>query len=153
MHLSETRFLEFKRMQVLNNENGRLVILERANKTFATPFLNTDYKMFVALATTNSGNVDRGIELFKAIVKENPRRYDGYQFLASIYEQQKKYALAISERLKAKNINPWGADSLLELQKDYLAIGDNESALKIKDEIVNMAPNTEISKSAQALNS
>jgi O-antigen ligase len=148
---AENKFLKYRSIQFQNSEQGRLALLKIATNSFNSPFFSQEYKMYVALTVTNSGLQSEGLKLFKKIVDEDPKRYDAHQIISLIYEEQKNYKLAIKHRLIVKSLNPYGADNLLELQKDYRAIGENLLASQLKLEISKRAPNTEISKISDGL--
>jgi len=50
---------------------------------------------------------------------------------ASFYEQLHQYNKAIPARLKMHDLDPWGAQNLLTLGQDYLAVGDKANAKNV----------------------
>ena len=148
MYQAETKYSTFLKIQVPTESSALKIYDKIALDTYKLKFQNSDYRIFMAFKIVNSGNVDLGLSMFKDILARDPRRHDAATFISSIYEQQKKYSDAITYRNIVRNLNPYGADSLLELTKDYKAIGDTEAAKKIANEIIAMAPGTQIAKDA-----
>jgi tetratricopeptide (TPR) repeat protein len=134
-----------------NSQIEKMAYYSIADKTFRTPLLSTDYKIQIAFNITNTGMVDQGIRYFQEILKSDPRRHDAAEFLATLYEHDKNYPVAIKYRLEAAKLDPHGAPSLIELEKDYLAVNEAPAARRTRDTIVAMAPNTDVAAKAGAL--
>ena len=52
-------------------------------------------------------------------------------------------------RIANKALNPFGADNLLQLEKDYIQVGNLSEAHSIESEISLMAPNSPIAVAAK----
>ena len=153
MYQGESRMSYFTRIPKPNSVSQQITYNKIAGETFNTPLLSTDNKILIAFNITNSGDIARGEDYFKRILKVDPKRSDAYQFLATIYEFQKDYEAAIQCRIAARRINPAGADNLLILEKDYFALGNKSSAGEIRDLILKIAPGTNIAAEALTLSS
>jgi hypothetical protein len=54
-------------------------------------------------------------------------------------------------RKKLIELDPYGAENIYSLAKEYLIVGDKASAIKMRDAIVSMAPGTDVAKRAESL--
>lgn len=154
MYKGESRVVNFLKINPssINTPSLRAAYLQLSSEAFSTPLLSPDYKVRIAFNITNVGLVDEGKAYFEQILKQDPKKSDAPQFLAEIYESQKKYPEAIKYRVITREVYPWNAANLLGLEKDYLALGDKGSAKAIHDSIVAMAPGTENAlKATQAI--
>lgn len=145
MWKGETRVLNFLSINpaLINSPSLRTAYLQQSSQAFTTPLLSPDYKVRIAFNITNVGLVEEGKAYFEEILKQDPKKSDAPQFLAEIYESQKKYSEAIKYRVMTREVYPWNTANLLGLENDYLAVGDKSSAKNIRDSIVAMAPGTE----------
>ena len=151
MYQSEIRMRTFQQIQPPTAVAGKVVYEQIADKTFHTKLLSPDYKIFIAFSMTNAGYVNQGISYFQQVLKQDPRRYDAYYFLASISEAYKNYLVAIKYRKLAEKINPFDAENLLQLEKDYLANSDRIEAVQVCKRIVAMAGGTDVATQASKL--
>jgi tetratricopeptide (TPR) repeat protein len=145
MYKGESRVVNFLKINPssVNTPSLRAAYLQLSSEVFSTPLLSPDYKVRIAFNITNVGLVDEGKAYFEQILKQDPKKSDAPQFLAEIYESQKKYPEAIKYRVITREVYPWNTANLLGLENDYLAMGDKGSAKAIRDSIVAMAPGTE----------
>jgi len=102
------------------------------------PMLNPQYRLLMASNLAQAGYVDEGFSQIDEVIKADPRDYGAYGMKASFYEQLHQYNKAIPARLKMYELDPWGAQNLLSLGQDYLAIGDKQSAKLYGQKIVDM---------------
>ena len=145
MYQGETRVVNFLKINPssINTPSLRAAYFQLSSQAFSTPLLSPDYKVRIAFNITNVGLVEEGKAYFEEILKQDPKKSDAPQFLAEIYESQKKYSEAIKYRVMTREVYPWNTANLLGLENDYLAVGDKSSAKNIRDSIVAMAPGTE----------
>ena len=153
MYKAESRMFHFRNV-IAPSPNS--IVQEKAygeiaDTVFKTPLLNVDYKVSIAFALTNTGLIDQGEQYFKKILNIDPRRSDVLQFLAVISEHKKDFIAAIEFRKKAAFINPYGANNLILLEKDYLLTGNIEKAKEIRNLILRIAPETDFASQASAL--
>jgi O-antigen ligase len=149
MYLGESRMYILQRFPAPSNSSEQIIYNKVATKAFQTPLLSSDYKILIAFNVTNAGDIDRGVELFKQVLSEDPRSYDAHTFLAVIYEHKKDYTSAITHRQINKSLNPFGADNLLQLERDYIQIGKIAEAQALESEILQIAPGSQISLDAK----
>jgi O-antigen ligase len=150
MYQAESRTLNFQKLPVPTTKADQASYLAAANQAFNTRLISPDYKVIIAFSVTNAGLVNEGVSFFQAALKQDPKLNDANQFLGTIYEHFKNYQLAIKYRLAGRELNPWGADNLLQLENDYLLMGEKDSAREIRDSIMKMAPGSDLATKAQA---
>ena len=150
MYQAESRTLNFQKLPVPTTKADQASYLAAANQAFNTRLISPDYKVIIAFSVTNAGLVNDGVSFFQAALKQDPKLNDANQFLGTIFEHFKNYPLAIKYRLAGRELNPWGADNLLQLENDYLLMGEKDSAREIRDSIMKMAPGSDLATKAQA---
>jgi len=106
------------------------------------PMLNPQYRLFMASNLAQAGYVDEAFAQINKEIQADPRDYGALAMEASFYEQLHQFNKAITNRLKMYSLDPWGAQNLLTLGQDYLAIGDKASAKLYGKKIIAMAPKT-----------
>lgn len=151
MYRNETDVRRFTQIANPVGTDAKKAYINIARQTFNHPLLNPNYKVNIALKLAEYGYGPESIELFKATIKADPRNTNAYSLLAVVYEKLKKYDEAILPRLKLKELDPYGAENLYMLANDYLALGDKTSAMKVRDQITEMAPGTDVAKRSEKL--
>jgi len=122
-----------------------------AETIFHQPLISADYQAIVARRMANYAYFPESIRYFKAILQDDPRNMNALTDLAQLYDFLKRPKEAISYRIILSRIDPYGAENLLSLEKDYLILEDRESATHTKNLISSMAPETQVSKDAAKL--
>jgi O-antigen ligase len=150
MYQGESRILAFQKLPVPTTKADQASYLAAANQAFNTRLISPDYKVIIAFSVTNAGLVNEGVSFFQAALKQDPKLNDANQFLGTIFEHFKNYPLAIKYRLAGRELNPWGADNLLQLENDYLLMGEKDSAREIRDSIMKMTPGSDLATKAHA---
>jgi len=115
------------------------------------PLLNPQYRLLMASNLAQAGYVDEAFAQIDKQLKADPRDYGASAMKASFYEQLHQYNKAIPARLKMFELDPWGAQNLLTLGQDYLAIGDKASAKLYGQKIIAMAPKTTQAQQAKSV--
>jgi len=113
--------------------------------------LNPQYRLLMASNLAQAGYVDEAFAQIDKQIKADPRDYGALAMKASFYEQLHQYNKAIPARLRMFELDPWGAQNLLTLGQDYLAIGDKASAKLYGQEIIAMAPKTTQAQQAKSV--
>ena len=108
----------------------------------AIPMLNPQYRLLMASNLAQAGYVDEAFTQINSELKSDPRDYGAFSMETSFYEQLHQYPKAIANRLKMFTLDPWGAQNLLVLGQDYIAVGDKASAKLYGQKIISMAPKT-----------
>jgi O-antigen ligase len=117
----------------------------------AIPMLNPQYRLLMASNLAQAGYVDEAFTQINKQIKTDPRDYGALAMEASFYEQLHQYPKAITNRLKMFTLDPWGAQNLLVLGQDYIAVGDKASAKLYGQKIVAMAPKTTQAQQAKTV--
>ena len=73
------------------------------------------------------------------MLKLDPKDYRGWYFLATAQEKLLLFNDAVNSREAAKKIDPYNAENLLNLGRDYKAINKNEETKQIIAEIQKFA--------------
>jgi O-antigen ligase len=115
------------------------------------PMLNPQYRLLMASNLAQAGYVDEAFTQINNEIKSDPRDYGAYGMKASFYEQLHQYDKAIPARLKMFELDPWGAQNLLTLGQDYLAVGDKATAKLYGQKIIAMAPKTTQAQQAKSV--
>ena len=112
---------------------------------------NTQYIIQLAnLLFRQGANLD-GLKMTDRVIEVDPRSYYGNYFAAVVNESDSKWAEAIKYRERLKTLDPWNNASLIELAKDYLAVGNKESAALIVALIKKNYPGSQADIDASAL--
>ena len=112
---------------------------------------NTQYIIQLAnLLFRQGANLD-GLKMTDRVIEVDPRSYYGNYFSAVVNESDSKWAEAIKYRERLKTLDPWNNASLIELAKDYLAVGDKDSAASIVALIKKNFPGSQADLDASAL--
>jgi|FreactcultureFD7_1027221.scaffolds.fasta_scaffold03998_3 O-antigen ligase len=150
MYRGYTQTARFNVTQLPNTSYGQKLYLEEAKKIFNIPLLNPNDKGGIATTLAKNNFGTESINYFKQTITTDPRNVNAHSTLSLVYENLKQFKNAIVERKILKTLDPYGADNLLKLESDYLAIGNAKEAVVIKNLILVMAPDTEVAKSADA---
>ena len=81
--------------------------------------------------------------------KRYPRNLDTLTLLAIGNEQIRNFESGIAYRKKIAELDPWNAQNYLNLGILYKQIGDAENKVKMLNQILSFAENTNISKLAR----
>jgi O-antigen ligase len=114
---------------------------------------DTDTQYIIQLANLlfrQGANLD-GLKMTDRVIEVDPRSYYGNYFAAVVNESDSKWAEAIKYRERLKTLDPWNNASLIELAKDYLAVGNKESAALIVALIKKNYPGSQADIDASAL--
>lgn len=80
------------------------------------------------------------LKFTKLIMQKDPESWNGNFLSASAYEVSGKPELAIPYRLRLVELDPWNAQNMLQIVKDYLAIKDVANAKAMADKIAQFVP-------------
>ena len=151
MYQNEVALKNFVNKSFPLSQNERIAYARQANDIFRQFLLNPNYKIQIAIALAKNNYASETITSFQKIIKEDPKCVNAYSLLSTVYENLHDYRSAIVLRKTLIHLEPYGAINLLALEKDFVLIGDRESAKKIRNEIEVIAPKTDVSTQASAL--
>jgi O-antigen ligase len=94
---------------------------------------------------------DSGLKIIERVNQIDPRSYYGNLIPALTYETLEKRNLAIPYRERLMKLDPWNNTNLIELAKNYLAVGNKASAASIVSIIKKNYPGSQADVDASAL--
>ena len=97
------------------------------------------------------GAIVDGLKMIDRVNEIDHRSYYGNYFAAMVYESTERKSQAIKYRERLVTLDPWNNASLLELIKDYLAVGNKDSASSIAALIRKNYPGSQSDIEASAL--
>ena len=122
-----------------------------ANDTFKSVLINPNYKVAIALAMGRNNFGPETVSYMNRAILSDPRTLLPYSYLASYYEYFKSPSEAIGYRTKLAKNDPWNAPNLVQLESDYLAVGDKISAKDTQALVLKIAPGTPEALKAKSL--
>ena len=144
---------QFKLLQIPSPANAvqRQGYLATVQSILNQPLMIPDDKVNVIIALARNNYGPETVAALKNVLKEDPRNSSAYLIISTVLENLKMPQEAIYYRSKFKPLNPYGADSLLFLENDYLKVGDKKSAATTRDYILSIAPGTPTAQQASAI--
>jgi O-antigen ligase len=112
---------------------------------------NSQNLILLADVALRQGEIDLSYEISSRIRELDPRSFYGQYLPALAYEATGKLGEAISFREKLVALDPWNTSNMLQLIKDYMAIGDKSSAKKVVEIIKRNYPGSQSDIDASAL--
>jgi hypothetical protein len=112
---------------------------------------NPQYLILLSNLTLRVGNTDLAMKMVNRINEIDSRSYYGNYFSAVVYENLANPAEAIRFREKLRSLDPWNNGNLIELIKDYLAVGNKDSAVLIYNLIEKNYPGSQSALDAKTL--
>ena len=113
-----------------------------SNLVINNPVSDPELKFKIAGYLLVSGDSNNGIKVLEEIIVRDPRNQDAIRVIAVVNSQLGLMDKAIVNRQIIAKLDPWNANNLLELGKLY-SVSSNFSELnKVKDLIIEMAPDS-----------
>lgn len=122
-------------------ENVEYVKLE-SPKVLNNPMTNVSNKLLISTFLVNSGQISEGMNSLELILKDDFRNQDAANLLAVYYFQLNEIQRVISLRERIQKLDPYNFSNLLELGRCYKLTNSLDKMAKIKERIINLAPNT-----------
>jgi tetratricopeptide (TPR) repeat protein len=119
--------------------DAKLEILQKAQSHEA---LNVEWPILAANSLIQDEAFTQTVVVAKRAVKLDPKDYRGWFFLASSQEKLSLYKDAIASREAARKIDPYNADNLLNMGRDYKATNQSDKAKEMIIKIKEFAPNS-----------
>lgn len=104
--------------------------------------LNAEWPILSANSLFQDDAFNQTISAAKRAVTLDPKDYRGWYFLASAQEKLSQFNDAIKSRELARKIDPYNAENLLALGRDYKATNETKKARELIAEINSFAPNS-----------
>jgi tetratricopeptide (TPR) repeat protein len=144
---SETLFTLKKTLPGLSSQEYVAKVID----AFDPAESNTQYLIQLSDLAFRQGAIVDGLKMVDRINEVDSRSYYGNYFAAVVYETTEKRFEAIKYRERLKTLDPWNNTSLIELVKNYLAVGDKDSAASIVALIKKNYPGSQADIDASAL--
>ena len=112
---------------------------------------NTQYLIQLADLAFRQGAIVDGLKMLDRVNEVDQRSYYGNYFAAVVNESTGKQSEAIKYRERLRVLDPWNNASLIELIKDYIAVGNRDSATTIAALIKKNYPGSQADIDASAL--
>lgn len=106
-----------------------------ANEYLDMPFTDVIYKSNIAIYLSDSGFFTQAESIQLETLKSNPNSYETLNVLANLYESNKMFNKAIEIRKRIVDLNPYNANNLLFLAKNYKREGDAQKSIFYLNEI------------------
>ena len=130
---------------------NKQAVLQYVNKVIEGPLIDPFYKYRAALFLYDMSFKDRSYEVISELLVSDPINADFLRGKVFIEESRENIREVINARERISKVDPWNADNYLQLLKLYKANNDLPNAVIIQEKILNIAPGTEIAKSAQEI--
>jgi tetratricopeptide (TPR) repeat protein len=85
---------------------------------------------------------DEAVGMIDKVNSIDGRSYYGKYFAAVVYENKNDFAKANSYREEITKIDPWNTKNMLQMVKNYLALGDRDSATNMASKIAKIYPDS-----------
>ena len=135
---AESQMFNISRYAVPTDQANRNAYHPLIRKVSDIPWMSPMYKLELGSKLAQAGFVDEGFAEIEKVMAEDPQNYAGLGLAASFYEQLHKFDKAAPLRERMYLLDPWGAQNLLTLGTDYLALGQKDKVEKIKKMIYSM---------------
>jgi O-antigen ligase len=122
-----------------------------SSDTINSGLINPNYQAVIALAMGRNNFGPETVLYMKRTILSDPRNLLPYSYLAKYYEYFKNPQEAIAYRKSLAKYDPWNAPNLVQLESDYLAVGDKSSAKATEDIVLKMVPGTPEALKAKSL--
>jgi tetratricopeptide (TPR) repeat protein len=144
-------FYEFERdayMVRSNSNQNSSTTNDYIDKVLNNPLSDPYYKFESALSLANIGQLERAKLIIQELHAKDPKNLDYLRWLLSYQLEYKNYNKAISYYKQISLIDPWNVKNLLGLGLLYKELGDEANKNLILKQILQIAPNSEISLEA-----
>ena len=146
---AESQMFNISRYAIPTDQANRNAYHPLIRKVADIPWMSPMYKLDLGSKLAQAGFVDEGFAEIDKVIAEDPQSYAGLGLAASFYEQLHKFDKAAPLRERMHQLDPWGAQNLLTLGKDYIALGEKEKAKQLGKLIIEMAPLTKQAEAAK----
>jgi tetratricopeptide (TPR) repeat protein len=126
--------------------------MEKAVKWFSKAVqlakFNMDFRIKCATALARSGKTQEAEDMFKIVIKENPKKAQGYTNLGFLLFTQNKLKQAFDNYSKAYALDPDSEPLLLNMAGYYVQMKDKSKALELLKRIVKKNPKNQQAQDA-----
>jgi O-antigen ligase len=142
---------DIRELKSNSNQLDSTSYLAELNKQIQENQANSQNLILLADIALSQGEVDLSYLINDQIRELDPRSFYGHYLPAIAYEATSKPAKATMFREKLIELDPWNTSNMLQLIKDYMAVGDKTSAKKVIEIIKRIYPGSPAEIEATAL--
>ena len=146
---AESQMFNLSRYAVPTDQANRNAYHPLIKKVADIPWMNPLYSLDIGSKLAQAGFVDEGFAEIEKVLTEDPESYAALGLSASFYEQLKKFDKAAPLRERMYELDPWGAQNLLTLGQDYLALGEKDKAKEVGQRILSMVSRDDVREAAK----
>lgn len=152
LKLTQSESLMFKNRNQFNqvSTQGQGTLQTDLNLVINDPLAQPYYKIESSDIIYMLGDSKSAIDAVERIVEQDPVNSTYLGVLATMYEQSSRFNEAINQRVILSKYDPNNAQNYLQLLKLYKQIGDSQNAIKMRDKIIILAPNSETASLAKS---
>jgi O-antigen ligase len=136
----------FARSEFFNSNSNKLI--EHSEKVLNNPLSVPTNKTKVASYLVEKGLKDRGLLALNKIYDSDPRDLDALRVIAIVLKLENNSAEEILTRLAISKLDPFDAPNYLRLCQLYTSQGMLVDARKMRDKVLEIAPNSELANLA-----
>lgn len=122
-----------------------------AKEVIKNPLAITYYKLQAASFIYDMGDTKLGYEMIKKINQEDPGNLDTLRIRLAIESSNDRKENSIMIRNEIAQKDPWNVENLYQLSLLYKGLGKIDQAIKYRDKIMQIAPNSDAAKKATEL--
>ena len=129
------------RFNGINPETKNLVY-EYANNAIKTPMLDPNYKNYIVQLFIFHKDFQSAQKYSSELLNFDPRNQDYLLTAVYLAEEVKDFESALEYRKKIFTHDPFNASNLLEIARNYVRLGDRESAKIFYNNVISFASST-----------
>ena len=146
---AESQMFNLSRYAVPTDQANRNAYHPLIRKVADIPWMNPLYSLDIGSKLAQAGYVDEGFAEIDRVLADDPNSYAALGLSASFYEQLKQFDKAAPLRERMYELDPWGAQNLLTLGQDYLALGQKDKAKEAGRKILAMVSRDDVREAAK----
>jgi O-antigen ligase len=140
---SETNTFQIRNLYSSEGGNTSERFQSLASSVITDPLAQPGYKLEISNYLIQSGFESVGLQKLEELVRQDGVNPLFSLQLASMYEYKGRYIESIEIREKIQSTDPQNAKNVLQLARLYMSIGDQQSAINMKNWLTQNAPNSE----------
>jgi tetratricopeptide (TPR) repeat protein len=140
---SETNTFQIRNLYSSEGGNTSERFQSLASSVINDPLAQPGYKLEISNYLIQSGFESVGLQKLEELVRQDGVNPLFSLQLASMYEYKGRYIESIEIREKIQSTDPQNAKNVLQLARLYMSIGDQQSAINMKNWLTQNAPNSE----------
>jgi tetratricopeptide (TPR) repeat protein len=110
-----------------------------------------NHRFWSANYLITSGSEELGFKILNDLIIYDPRNLNYLNAMAGYLEQKKQFGEAIKFRIEVEKYDPWNAQNILTLGKNYKLIGNYPAAKDARLRILSFASNHPIAEESKVL--